>query len=447
MIPYGAGINSALVIGEQLGVTPGQSAWIVASYPLTQGTFVLMGGRVGAIYGHKNAVAIAGVWWVVWTLISGFMKSVISLSVMRALSGVGGAFIVPNAIALLTITFPPGRMRNISVGLFGAMAPIGAAGGSVFPGFFVQLLPWKWLFFFLAILGAVVFTLFILVVPHETERMDPNGRIDFIGAYLGVGGLILFNFVWNQAPIVGWARPYEYALLIVSILHLAAFAVWESKFAKDPILPFEIWKAPSFTWMIVSAFFTFMAVGILVWYISLWNLQVRHYTLFLNGACYATLAVCGAVAAILSAVAIRHLAAQYIMAIGSLATAVSLILVATMPEQQSYWAQMFPALIIVALGPDFLFTASQIIASNSVKRNQQGIAGSFVGTVLSYGLSTGLGFAGTVEAYTNSNGKNPVQGYRNALYLGIGMAGCATAIALAFVRIPKDRREGWDDDE
>lgn len=56
---------------------------------------------------------------------------------------------VPNAIALLTITFPPGKMRNISVGLFGAMAPIGAAGGSVIPGFFGQLTHWKWLFFFL----------------------------------------------------------------------------------------------------------------------------------------------------------------------------------------------------------------------------------------------------------------------------------------------------------
>ncbi|KAH7324920.1 major facilitator superfamily domain-containing protein [Stachybotrys elegans] len=446
MIPYGAGINSALDIGRQLGVSPGESAWIVAAYPLTQGTFVLMGGRIGAIYGHKNTVAVAGVWWVIWTLVSGFMTNVISLSVMRALSGIGGAFIVPNAIALLTITFPPGRMRNISVGLFGAMAPIGAAGGSVFPGFFVQLLPWKWLFFFLAMLGAVIFALFIVAVPAESERMDPNGRIDFIGAYLGVAGLILFNFVWNQAPIVGWDEPYEYVLLIVSILHLAAFAVWESRFAKDPILPFDIWKAPSFSWMIVSAFFTFMAVGIVIWYISLWNLQLRHYSLFLNGAAYATLAVCGAVAAILSAIAIRHLAAEYIMAIGSLASAVALVLIATMPEQQTYWAQVFPALIITALGPDFLFTASQIIASNTVKRSQQGIAGSFVGTILSYGLSTGLGFAGTVEAYTNSHGENPVQGYRNALYLGIGMAGCATVMALAFVRIPKDRREGWDED-
>ena len=115
-----------------------------------------------------------------------------------------------------------------------------------------------------------------------------------------------------------------------------------------------------------------------------------------------------------------------------------------MPEQQTYWAQVFPDLIFTAFGPDFLFTASQIIASNTVKRHQQGIADSFIGTVLSYGLSTGLGFAGTVESYTNDEGKDPVRGYRNALYLGISMAGCATAIALAFVRIPKDRREGWE---
>jgi MFS family permease len=111
-----------------------------------------MGGRVGAVYGHKNVAAIGGMFWVIFHLISGFMRSVVSLSVTRALSGVGAAFIFPNAVALLTITYPPGKARNISVGLFGAMAPVGAAGGSVFPGLFGQLSPWWWLFFFLYVL-------------------------------------------------------------------------------------------------------------------------------------------------------------------------------------------------------------------------------------------------------------------------------------------------------
>jgi MFS family permease len=118
-------------------------------YRLTQGTFVLIGGRLGAIYGHKSTVVIAGIFWVIFQLVAGFMRGVISLSVMRALSGVGGGLMMPNCIALLTIKFPPGKMRNISVGLFGAMAPVGAAGGSIFPGFFGQLAPWWWLFFFL----------------------------------------------------------------------------------------------------------------------------------------------------------------------------------------------------------------------------------------------------------------------------------------------------------
>lgn len=134
------------------------------------------------------------------------------------------------------------------------------------------------------------------------------------------------------------------------------------------------------------------------------------------------------------------------MAAGALASGVALILIATMPEQPIYWAQMFPALILTAFGPDFLFTAAQIIASNTVKRHQQGVAGSLIGTLLSYGLSTGLGFAGTVEAYTNDNGHNVVQGYRNALYLGIGLAGVAMVLAVLCIRIPKDQRDGWDDD-
>jgi MFS family permease len=106
-----------------------------------------MGGRIGAVYGYKNTVVVAGIFCVTFHLVSGFMKSVVSLSVMRGLSGIGAAFMVPNAIALLTITFPPGKMRNIIVGFFGATAPMDATLGSLLPGFFVQLLPWKWLFF------------------------------------------------------------------------------------------------------------------------------------------------------------------------------------------------------------------------------------------------------------------------------------------------------------
>jgi MFS family permease len=124
----------------------------------------------------------------------------------------------------------------------------------------------------------------------------------------------------------------------------------------------------------------------------------------------------------------------------------SSILLATMPAQQTYWAQVFPATILMSLCPDFIFTAAQIITTNSVRRYEQGIAGSLISLLQLYGTSIGLGFAGTVEANTNGDGAEILRGYRGALYFGIGLALAALVLDILFVRIPKDKREGWGDE-
>ncbi|CAG7998833.1 unnamed protein product [Penicillium salamii] len=375
------------------------------------------------------------------------MPNIVGVCIARGLTGVGGGFMVPNAIALIGINLPPGKSRNIAVGLFGAMAPIGAAGGSVFGGIFVQLTPWKWLFFFLAILGAVDFGIVALVVDSEERQSNLNESMDWVGAYLGVTGLILFNFVWNQAPSVGWQNPYEYALLIVALAHLVAFIAWEGKFAKYPLLPLNIWTAPSFGVLMIVALFAFMAFGALIWYLTLWFLTIRNWSLLLAAAGVTPLTVLGAVAAVLSSWLVPRLASQYILAIGALCIIVSTTLVATMPAQQSYWPQAFPAAILMAFCPDFIFTAAQIVASNSVGKDKQGIAGSLIGTIMTYGMSIGLGFAGTVEKYTMLHNTDTVQGYRNALYLAIGMGVAALVLDLLFVRVAAEIKEGWDDEQ
>lgn len=212
MYPYSAGITGAYSIAtsfhydsqESTQIIPesarksiaGDAAWIAASYPLTQGTFVLMGGRMGDIYGHKVMLMGACAWWWIWQLACGFAPNLIALCCFRGLSGIGGGFITPNAVALLGLTFPPGKKRNLAMGLFGAMAPVGAAGGAMFVAILVQLTEWKWVFFFPTILGFVVFSLALISLPMNPPLHEHNG-IDWIGSYLGVAGLILFNFAWK----------------------------------------------------------------------------------------------------------------------------------------------------------------------------------------------------------------------------------------------------------
>ncbi len=305
-----------------------------------------------------------------------------------------------------------------------------------------------------------------LLLPPEdpTSKSEP---MDWIGSFLGISGLIIFNFVWkyvfwtlrhsicanpgnSQAPTAGWDCPYEIALLITSVIFFAAFAIWEHKFAKYPILPLSIFRAPSFFPLVIVVLFSFMSYGTFIWYLVAWQQEIRHWSALSTSFGLAPMAICATSTAFIAAWLIPRLAAQWILAIGALAALVAQVILATMPAQQSYWPSAFPATVIQSLCPDFIFTAAAIIASNSVKRNEQGIAGSLIGTLQLYATSIGLGFAGVVEVHlAGGSGDNSesdtVKGYRGALWFGVGLAVVALVICAVWVRMPKDEREGWEE--
>jgi len=208
-------------------------------------------------------------------------------------------------------------------------------------------------------------------------------------------------------------------------------------------MPLDIWTAPSFFALVLVVLFSVMSYAIGLWYLVAWQQIIRQWSPLHFAIGILPHGIFGALAAPVAAWLIPRVAAQWILAFGALVVLLSSVLLVTMPHQQTYWAQVFPATILMSLCPDFIFTAAQIIATNSVKRHEQGIAGSLVSLLQLYGASTGLGFAGTVEAQTHGGGTDPIQGYRGALYLAIGLATAALAIDITFVRVPKDNREGW----
>lgn len=172
-----------------------------------------IGGRLGAVFGHKVMFTVGCTWWVLWALCGGFSNNLVSMCITRGLCGIGGCLMVPNIVALLGITFPPGKKRNLAMGLFGAMAPVAAVGGSLIGAVIIQLSDWKWVFLWLyvyllsylptfrlifirGLMGSLVYAAAIVNVTQD-QPVDPSGSVDWVGAYLGVAGLILFNFVWK----------------------------------------------------------------------------------------------------------------------------------------------------------------------------------------------------------------------------------------------------------
>ncbi|KKY15469.1 putative efflux pump antibiotic resistance [Diplodia seriata] len=420
---------------------------MAAAYSLTQSAFVLVSGRLGAVYGHKRMLLLGGAIIVVFSLINAFCTTYESFIALRALTGIGGGILMPNAVAMLTIMVPPGRMRNITLAAFAASPPVGAMVGALLAGAFIEETEWKYFFILIALFGAVVFTALALILPAE-EAVDKDGKIDWMGIALGVSGLALFNFAWNQAPSVGWHTPYVIATLILSIASFLAFLYWEGAHAPSPIMPLAIFATPTFTALIAVVLLTYMAFGISLWYMVAWQELTRHWSAlhlavgwlpFAFGACLAV----GAAAWLAP-----RLPARWILAIGIGACLASNLLLATMPARQGYWKQVFPAVVAGSACPDFVYVAAQIVASGSVGRRDQGVAGSLVGTLNLYGISLGLGFAGTIEVEVlKGEGRSEVDGYRAALLFGAALAAVALVVDFAFVRVPRHDGEGWKDGE
>ncbi|GAB1521918.1 hypothetical protein RhiTH_005017 [Rhizoctonia solani] len=154
MVMSGASISIALPdIGVDLGISQSELQWLISSYALTSGCFLLLFGRLADLFGRKKVFLAGTVWSLAWSLGSGFAPNSIALNVMRALHGMGSAATVPSAIGILAHEFPPSRSRSITFATFSAGAPLGGAIGFVIGGVMTEYTSTIDLFFGSVILG------------------------------------------------------------------------------------------------------------------------------------------------------------------------------------------------------------------------------------------------------------------------------------------------------
>ncbi|KAJ5109210.1 hypothetical protein N7456_005885 [Penicillium angulare] len=412
--------------------------WGSSAYSLTVGTFILVSGRLGDVYGHRLIFIIGFLWFALWSLLAGF--SVWSnprfFDCCRAFQGIGPALLLPNAVAILGRTYPPGQRKGMVFCMFGAVAPGGFILGATFSSLISQVLWWPWAYWICAIACLMFSLLGFLVIPYmPQEKPRPElstlARLDGLGGTLGVSGLILINFAWNQAAIVGWNVPYTYVLLIVGIAIVGAFLYVESK-AAHPLLPRSVFKGET-GWVLGCICAGWCSFGIVVFYYYSLMTNIEGNTGLLVTAKWAGAAVSGAIAAVTTGLLLGRVPACVIMFLAMLFFSIGQALFASMPIGQVYWANAFLITIITPWGMDMSFPSGILILSNAMPPEDQGVAGSLVTTVVNYSISMGLGFAGTVETYVNDNGKDSLKGYRGASYMGVGFAGLGVIVATCFM--------------
>ena len=425
-------------IGQSLNApSNGQKTWFLSAYALCGGVSVLVTGRLGDHFGHKYVFIFGWIWMSIWSLVSGFAHNLVLFDFARAMTGVGNGALVPNSFALLARAFPPFlAKKNIAFAFLGFCAPSGYIFGGLIGAAFAEKVTWRWGYWFWALGSLLVGIATFVVVPDRVGSPVPGlslRQFDYIGSVLGVAGLVLFGFAWSQASVVGWQESYTYALLTMGIVLIVAFAVSQSH-VSAPVLPNSLWTRKGFTPVVTAMSLGWMSFGIFLYYTTIIILSVHDKSPLTAVAQMVPLVIGGLFATASVGIFIPKVPAQYIFGVSMFSFFIGNLLMSFANYSEVYWAFIFPACLLVVGGPDLSFASSGIIVSNAVLLEEQGVAGSFIATVVQYSIAIGLGIAATVESHVNKGGKDIMLGYRGAYWLGIGFAALAFFVVVLFVR-------------
>ncbi|KAJ8131155.1 hypothetical protein O1611_g2474 [Lasiodiplodia mahajangana] len=432
------------LIAADLGAThPAQLVWLMAGYGLTVGTFILLAGRLGDIYGYKRLFLIGNFWFALSSLLAGFVVFIpIHTStygqaryavflLARILQGIGPALMIPNGVALLGVTYVPGQRKAMLFAIFGAMAPASAIISPAVTSLFA-LVWWPYAFWSFAILliGVTLVGLYVIPDPPataESGERDSDGdqhyqgfinlcaELDALGAVTGVSGLVLISVGLNQGSLAGWRNAYVSVLLVAGVLLCAAFVSVEKR-ARKPLIPIEALN--------MGVGFVLAAVGcgwgcFGIWIFYIWEFYevLRGASPLLATAWHSPIFVSGIAAALTTGLIIHRVGPATVMALALLAFTVGVTLIATAPIDQPYWLQTFFCNIIITWGMDLSFPAATLMLSDLVAPEHQGIAASLVTTVVNYSGALALGVAGAVELRVKGNrqaSEDILRGYRGA---------------------------------
>jgi EmrB/QacA subfamily drug resistance transporter len=237
-------LNVALpTLERELGASSAQLQWIVDSYMLVFAGLLLTAGALGDRFGRKRALTFGLVVFAAGSALSAVAGSAGMLIASRALMGVGGAFIMPSTLSILTATFPA-EERAKAIGIWAGVSGLGIAVGPVAGGWIVEHAHWSWIF-----LVNVPIVIAALIAGRRLvpESLDPAApRLDVPGFALSTGGLTALVWAIIEAPARSWTDPVIIGAFALAAAVLATFVSWERR-TSHPMLDVSLFRNPRFS--------------------------------------------------------------------------------------------------------------------------------------------------------------------------------------------------------
>jgi EmrB/QacA subfamily drug resistance transporter len=435
-------VNVALPsIRADLGFSETSLAWVVNAYLLTFGGFLLLGGRLGDLFGHRRLFLIGISVFTLASLACGLASSQGMLVGARALQGLGGAVVAAVALSLMMTLFTEPAERAKAMGVFGFVAAGGGSVGVLLGGILTDALDWHWIFLVNLPIGILVYALSLRLVPGS-RGAAPAGRVDAGGAVTVTASLMLAVYAIVNGNEQGWTSGRTLGLLGAAAVLLGTFLAIEAR-VPAPLMPLRLfrlrnvttanvvavlWAAAMFAWFFLSALYLQLVLGYSPLEVGLAFLPANL--------------IMGALSVGVSARLVLRFGIRAPLSAGLLLAAAGLLLFARAPVDGSFAADVLPSMILLGLGAGIAFNPLLLVAMSDVAPQESGLASGVVNTSFMMGGALGLAVLASVAAartdgLLGSGGDSLAAlngGYHVAFLVGGLFAVAAAAVGVALLR-------------
>jgi EmrB/QacA subfamily drug resistance transporter len=391
-------VNVALPsIRADLGFSQTSLAWVVNAYLLTFGGFLLLGGRLGDLFGQRRLFLIGISLFTLASLVCGLSTSQGMLVGARAVQGLGGAVVSAVALSLMMTLFTEPAERAKAMGVFGFVAAGGGSIGVLLGGILTDVLDWHWIFLVNLPIGVLVYVLTLRLLP-ATRGTAGTGRLDVAGAVTVTAALMLAVYAIVNGNQAGWTSAQTVGLLAAAAALLALF-LWIELRARSPLVPLGLfrkrnlavsnvvgvlWAAAMFAWFFLSALYLQLVLGYSPLEVGLAFLPANL--------------IMGAFSIGLSAKLVMRFGIRKPLAVGLTLAAAGLVLFARAPVDGSFVVDVLPSMLLLGFGAGIAFNPVLLAAMSDVEQSEAGLASGVVNTSFMMGGALGLAILASLAA-------------------------------------------------
>jgi EmrB/QacA subfamily drug resistance transporter len=440
-------VNIALPSAQRaLHFSTDSRQWVITAYALAFGSLLLLGGKLGDLFGRKWTLIGGLTGFAVASAIGGLATSFGMLVAARALQGAFGAILAPSALGLLTVTFQGSPDRPKAFGLFSAIAAGGASVGLLLGGVLTQAISWRWSLYVNLLIAIPTAILAFRLLVNEPHPVRP--RLDLPGTVAASSGLFALVYGFSNAETHSWTNPITIVALGLSVLLLSGFVALERR-ALHPLLPLHIVRDRARGGAYATIALAGSAVFAVFLFLTYYLQQNLGYSPLKTGLAF--LPMTGMIVLTATTVQTRILqrtGARPVVMGGMTLGIIAMLLFTQLTPNGAYLTHVLPGLILTGVGMGSIFAPAFSTATLGVKNSDAGIASAMVNTSQQVGGSVGTAllstiFASAAASFVSTHAKTAglatdasIHGYMTAFEWAAGLFAVGLLVA-AFV-LPKD---------